>query len=74
MTDEVLTHCVSEVRQAIGDSKQTIIETVPRRGYRFAAPVLRVATSAAAAPQPAANGRVAGSGPIPRLAIAVAIA
>src|SRR5215813_7396211 len=49
VTDEVLTQCVSEVRQAIGDSKQTIIVTVPRRGYRFAAPVLRVATSAAAA-------------------------
>src|SRR5262249_43204173 len=39
---------VGEVRQAIGDSKQTIIKTMPRRGYRFAAPVLRVATGAAA--------------------------
>src|SRR5262245_34899994 len=48
VTDESLAHCVSEVRQAIGDTKQTIIATVPRRGYRFAAPVLRVATSAAA--------------------------
>ena len=53
VTDEPLMQCVSEVRQAIGDSKQTIIATVPRRGYRFAAPVSRVATSAAAAPQPA---------------------
>jgi adenylate cyclase len=53
VTDESLTHCVSEVRQAIGDSKQTIIATVPRRGYRFAAPVLRLAATAAAAPQPA---------------------
>src|SRR5262249_9083099 len=52
VTDESLAHCVSEVRQAIGDIKQTIIATVPRRGYRFAAPVLRVATSAGAAPQP----------------------
>ncbi len=43
VTEESLTHCVSEVRQAIGDSKQTIIATVPRRGYRFAAPVVRVA-------------------------------
>src|SRR5260221_161770 len=48
VTDESLTHCVSEVRQAIGDSKQTIIVTVPRRGYRFAEPVVRVATSVAA--------------------------
>jgi adenylate cyclase len=46
VTDESLAHCVSEVRQAIGDSKQTIIATVPRRGYRFAAPVQRVPTSA----------------------------
>src|SRR5262249_24013440 len=51
VTEEVLTQCVSEVRQAVGDSKQTIIVTVPRRGYRFAASVLRVATSAAV-PQP----------------------
>src|SRR6516225_12431295 len=36
VTDHVLTHCVSEVRQATGDSRQTIILTVPRRGYRFA--------------------------------------
>src|SRR5262244_3681895 len=46
VTDESLAHCVSEVRQAIGDRKQTIIATVPRRGYRFAARVFRVATSA----------------------------
>jgi adenylate cyclase len=52
VTDEVLTHCVSEVRQAIGDSEQTIIVTVPRRGYRFVAAVSRIATDAAAAPRP----------------------
>jgi adenylate cyclase len=53
VTDEVLTHCVSEVRQAIGDSEQTIIVTVPRRGYRFVASVSRIATDAAAATRPA---------------------
>src|SRR5262249_52062108 len=53
VADEALTHCVSEVRQAIGDGNQTIIKTIPRRGYRFAAPVLRVAAGAApAAPSP----------------------
>src|SRR5712691_11843161 len=52
VTDESLTQCVSEVRQAVGDSKQTIIATVPGRGYRFAAPVLHVATGAAKAPGP----------------------
>src|SRR5215470_12088000 len=48
VTDQALTHCVGEVRQAIGDSEQTLIKNIPRRGYRFAAPVLRVATGAAA--------------------------
>jgi TolB-like protein len=48
VTDESLTHCISEVRQAIGDSKQAIIATVPRRGYRLVAPVSLVATGAAA--------------------------
>jgi adenylate cyclase len=50
VTDQVLAHCVSEVREAIGDGDQAIIKTIRRRGYRFVAPVVRVATSAAAAP------------------------
>src|SRR5215471_6614836 len=53
VTDESLAQCVSEVRQAIGDSKQAIIATVPRRGYRFAARVLRLPGNPAAAPRPA---------------------
>ena len=36
VTEESLTQCVSEVRQALGDSDQRIIKTVPRRGYLFA--------------------------------------
>src|SRR5215831_5405358 len=55
VTEESLTHCVSEVRQAIGDSNQTIIETVPRRGYRFAAAVSRTVTNAGAPPSAAAE-------------------
>jgi len=39
VTDESLARCISEVRQAIADSDQEIIKTVPRRGYRFAIPV-----------------------------------
>src|SRR5437764_8868195 len=39
VTDESLARCVSEVRQAIADSDQKIIKTVPRRGYRFSSPV-----------------------------------
>jgi adenylate cyclase len=47
VADESLARCVGEVRQAIGDTKQTIIATVPRCGYRFTAPVLRVSTNVA---------------------------
>jgi adenylate cyclase len=39
--EDALTHCVSEVRRAIGDSEKRIIKTVPRRGYLFVAPVSR---------------------------------
>ncbi len=56
VTDQVLTHCVAEVRQAIGDGDQAIIKTIPRRGYRFAAPVVRGAASAVT---PAVPGREA---------------
>jgi adenylate cyclase len=41
VTDESLARCISEVRQAIADSGQTTIKTVPRRGYRFSSPVSR---------------------------------
>src|SRR5205085_6409090 len=41
VSDEALTQCVSEVREAINDRAQTTIKTMPRRGYRFAAPVLK---------------------------------
>ena len=47
VSDESLTHCVSELRSALGDSQQTIIKTVPRRGYRFAASVSRLAANLA---------------------------
>ena len=40
-TDESLTRCISDVRQAVGDTDQTIIKTVRRRGYLFASPVVR---------------------------------
>jgi adenylate cyclase len=52
VTDESLTQCVSEIRQAIGDSRQTTIVTVPRRGYRFAVPVFRAEARISAAAPP----------------------
>jgi adenylate cyclase len=57
VTDHVLINCVGEVRQAISDDEQTIIKTIPRRGYRFTVPVLRIATNAASgAPSPCGDG------------------
>jgi len=47
VTDQALTQCVGEVRHAIGDDDQAIIKTIPRRGYRFAAPVVRIAIGGA---------------------------
>jgi adenylate cyclase len=46
VTDESLTQCVSEIRQAIDDRDQTKIRTIPRRGYRFAASVISHAADA----------------------------
>src|SRR5215469_11901660 len=65
VTDHVLINCVSEVRQAIGDDDQAIIKTIPRRGYRFTAPVLRVATEVASGtPSPlAGEARLRDCGP-----------
>jgi DNA-binding winged helix-turn-helix (wHTH) protein len=39
--DDGLNYCVRQVRAALGDDPKTprFIETVPRRGYRFVAPV-----------------------------------
>jgi adenylate cyclase len=71
VTDQALTQCVGEVRQAIRDDDQAIIKTIPRRGYRFAAPVSRVATSAApAVPSPACGGGETGrDGDRPSIAV-----
>jgi adenylate cyclase len=39
VTDDSLIRCISEVRRAIRDTNQTMIKTVPRRGYLFEAQV-----------------------------------
>src|SRR5713101_7782190 len=64
VTDESLAHCVSAVRQALGDSRQTIIATMPRSGDRFAAAVSWIATTAGAPPlvKGAPSGSDAGQG------------
>ena len=35
VTDNSLVQCIKEVRQALGDNRQTMIETVAKRGYVF---------------------------------------
>src|SRR5438067_11504947 len=36
VTEDSLTRCVSEARAALGDTEQTAIKTVSKRGYIFA--------------------------------------
>ncbi len=54
VTDESLTRCISEVREALADDDQKIIKTVPRRGYRLSIPVARLDPDIVSAPQSAA--------------------
>jgi DNA-binding winged helix-turn-helix (wHTH) protein/tetratricopeptide (TPR) repeat protein len=65
VTDNAITQVVSDLRQALGDKTATpeYVQTVPRRGYRFVAPV-EVVPAAAAAPGAAApHGGEARRGP-----------
>ncbi|MGX7895540.1 winged helix-turn-helix domain-containing protein [Tsuneonella sp. HG222] len=64
VTDEALTQCVRTLRRALGDDAATprFIETVPRHGYRFVAPI-------DARPEAAATMRRA-SGVLPDIAAA----
>ena len=36
VTDDSLVQCVGEIRRLLGDAGKTLVETVPRRGYRSA--------------------------------------
>jgi hypothetical protein len=51
--ESALTRCIAEIRQALGDDarRPTIIETIPKRGYRLVAPVAFLPAGA-----PHANG------------------
>ncbi len=39
VTDDSLTHCLVDIRRALGDDAHTMIRTVPRRGFIFEADV-----------------------------------
>src|SRR5512140_1351514 len=70
--DHSLNTCINKLRDALGDtaSNPRFIETLPRRGYRFIAPVQsenRVENVAAPAPAPAAERQEAEDEPeLPR--------
>jgi DNA-binding winged helix-turn-helix (wHTH) protein/TolB-like protein len=60
--EQGVNHCVTQLRAALGDTAESprFIQTLPRRGYRFIAPVARVEprpemVSTAAEPFPAAR-------------------
>jgi adenylate cyclase len=52
VTDNSLVQCIKEVRQALGDAQQTMVETVAKRGYVFTPAVIEgdADTPARAAP------------------------
>lgn len=54
--DRGLAYCIGQVRTALGDSADNprFVETLPKRGYRFVAPLQPVITAAAAQPPVAA--------------------
>ena len=59
VTDEALTQCIRTLRRQLGDDagRPRFIETVPKHGYRFIAPV----ESAAEAPPPRPAANLAGA-------------
>ena len=61
--DHGLNNAVMRLREVLGDSSENprFVETIPRRGYRFVAPVLGTALSVPATPQPELE---AGSAPL----------
>lgn len=40
VTEDSITQCISEIRAALGEPGQTMLHTVPRRGYRLEAEVI----------------------------------
>jgi TolB-like protein len=42
VTENSLVQCIKEIRQALGDDTQATIETVSKRGYLFASPVVEI--------------------------------
>src|SRR5262249_52740033 len=58
--DRSLNVCIAQIRSALNDDSEgsRFIQTVPRRGYRFVAPVERLPEMAAPAPPPVRRSRL----------------
>ena len=61
VTDEALTQCIKTLRRRLGDdaARPRFIETAPKHGYRFVAPVAVTGAEAAGAAPQAAGDRAA---------------
>ena len=55
VSDDSITQCVRDIRRAFGDESQTLVRTIPRRGYVFSAEVSRVEPTLPAVPERAAE-------------------
>lgn len=65
VTDNSLVQCIKEVRQALQDDGQTVIETVAKRGYVFTPAVYETDDAEPAAPASVLIGEASSSGPVP---------
>jgi DNA-binding winged helix-turn-helix (wHTH) protein/tetratricopeptide (TPR) repeat protein len=69
VTDNAITQVMSDLRQALGDTPASpaFVQTVPRRGYRFIAPVEEVPQvhERSGRPYPAGNARPSSASPVP---------
>jgi TolB-like protein/DNA-binding winged helix-turn-helix (wHTH) protein/Tfp pilus assembly protein PilF len=48
VTEASVAQCITEIRRALGDTQQTVIRTVPRRGFVFELPVSEAPAKASA--------------------------
>jgi predicted ATPase/DNA-binding winged helix-turn-helix (wHTH) protein len=70
VTDDSLVQCTVELRRALDDRNQKLLKTVPRRGYLFAAPVIKCPSQADHyEPPPAKIARKRHDLPIPRTSL-----
>ncbi len=77
VTDNSLAQCISEIRSALGSTPDSVIETVPRRGYILQAivtiaPTPKASESTAQAPVSSVLLPKAGKAPSPRWLMGVA--